>query len=122
MQILVGLSLTGLIISYFGHSFAEDNSANLWAPSDMITGEDYEGVVILYAGARYGQIMMLSTNDPTVIKIPESVTILPYSNHGIFPIKAVKGGTATIFAVTDGRIIQENAKKPDSSQLSRRSK
>ncbi|HEY8111065.1 MAG TPA: hypothetical protein VIG05_09400 [Candidatus Nitrosotenuis sp.] len=118
VQLLVGLSLTGLAASYFLYAFAEEsNSADLWAPSDMITGENYEGVVILDTGARYGQTIMLSTNDPAIIKIPESITILPYSNHGIFPIKAVKGGTATIFAVINGQIIQKTIHIYSSSQV-----
>lgn len=114
---LVGLSLI-LIASYFWYAFAEESdSADLWAPSEMITGENYEGVVILDAGAKYGQMMMLSTNDPTIIKIPESVTILPYSNHGIFPIKAVKSGAVTIFAVIDGQIIQKTLNVYSSSRV-----
>lgn len=119
IRIIVGLSLTGLVASCFGHSFAEESdNADLWAPSDVITDENYEGVVILDTGAKYGQMIMLSTNDPTIIKIPESVTILPYSNHGIFPIKAIKEGTATIFAIIDGRIIQKTINVYSSSRVS----
>ena len=108
IRLLVGLGLTGLAVLGFGHVFAEENKgAHLWAPSDMVTGENYDGVAILDTGTKYGQILVLSTSDPTIIKIPESVTILPYSNHGIFPIKAVKEGSTTIFAVVDGQIIQK---------------
>lgn len=107
-----------MITFYFGCAFAENNSTDLWAPSNMVTGENYEGMVILDSGAKYSHTMMLSTNDPTIIKIPESVVILPYSNHGIFPIKAIKGGTATIFAVTDGQIIQKTINVYSSSRVS----
>lgn len=118
VRILVGLSLIGLATSYFGHSLAEESyNADLWAPSDMITGENYEGMVILDVDTKYGQMMMLSTNDPTIIKIPESVTILPYSNHGIFPIKAANEGTAIIFAVVDGQIIQKTINVYSSSRI-----
>lgn len=104
---LVGLSLIGLA-SCFGHIFAEESEdAYLWAPTNMVTDENYEGAVILDTAAKYGQMMVLSTSDPTIIKIPESVTILPYSNHGIFQIRAIKEGTTTIFAVIGGQIIQK---------------
>jgi hypothetical protein len=117
MQLVV-LSLAGLVGSCLGHVFAEESDgAYLWAPSDMVTGENYEGVVILDAGAKYGQMMVLSTSDSSIIKIPESVTILPYSNHGIFPIKAIKEGTATIFAVVDGQIIQKTVNVYSSSRV-----
>ncbi|WP_042685601.1 hypothetical protein [Candidatus Nitrosotenuis chungbukensis] len=117
IQLLVRLSLTGLATSCFGYAFAEMDSVNLWAPSNIVAGENYEGVVILDAGAKYGQTMMLSTNDPTIIKIPESITILPYSNHGIFPIKAIKEGAVTIFAATNGQIIQKSINVYSSSRV-----
>lgn len=102
----------------FGHVFAEEvANAHLWAPPNMVTGENYDGVVILDAGAKHGQVLMLSTSDPTIIKIPESVTILPYSNHGIFPIKAMKEGSTTIFAVVDGQIIQKTITVYSSSRV-----
>lgn len=117
-RLLVELSLTGLTALGFVHVFAEGNtSAYLWAPTDMVTGENYDGVVILDIGAKHGQMLVLSTSDPAIIKIPESITILPYSNHGIFPIKAVKEGSATIFAVVDGQIIQKTIIVYSSSRI-----
>ncbi len=102
VRLLAVLGMAWVGVLGFEHVFAEEDvGTHLWAPPDMVTGENYEGVVILDAGAKYGQILVLSTGDPTIIKIPESVTILPYSNHGIFPIKAEKEGSTTIFAVVD---------------------
>jgi len=118
VRLLVGLGLTGLAAVGFGHVFAEDGKGTyLWAPSNMVTGESYEGVVILDDGTKYGQMLVLSTSDPTIIKIPESVTILPYSNHGIFPIKAVKEGSTIIFAVVDGQIVQKTINVYSSSSV-----
>lgn len=117
VQFLAVLSLTGLSVSGLEHVFAERDGTYLWAPSGMVTGENYEGAVILYTGAKYGQMMMLSTSDPTIVKIPESVTILPYSNHGIFSIKAMKEGSTTIFAVADGQIIQKTINVYSSSRI-----
>ena len=116
VQFLAVLSLAGLSVSGLEHVFAEDG-AYLWAPTGMVTGENYEGAIILYTGAKYGQMMMLSTSDQTIVKIPESVTVLPYSNHGIFSIKAMKEGSTIIFAVADGQIIQKTINVYSSSRI-----
>ncbi|TBR11821.1 MAG: hypothetical protein EPO62_01140 [Candidatus Nitrosotenuis sp.] len=110
--------MIGFVALGFGHVFAERGAgANLWAPTGMVTGENYDGVVILDEDTKHGQMLVLSTSDPTIIKIPESVTILPNSNHGIFPIKAAKEGSTTVFAAVDGQIIQKTITVYSSSRV-----
>ena len=108
--VILGLITLGL------SSALADEGEYLWAPTNMVAGENYEGVVI-FDIAKHGQMLILSTNDPTILKIPESVTIMPDSNQGIFSIKAMKEGSATIFAVTDGQIIQKTVNIYSSSRI-----
>lgn len=70
----------------------------------MVTGETYEGMVVLDNASPTGKTIILSTSDPSVVSVPESVLVLPYQNHGIFKVRALQEGTAQVFAVIDGRI------------------
>jgi hypothetical protein len=96
-----------LIILSFQACFAQEPESDsyIWVPKAIITGESYEGLIVLNNASPSGQIIILSASDPTIIDIPQSVTVLPYSNHGIFPIKPLKHGDVKIFAVIDGKII-----------------
>ncbi len=79
--------------------------ARLWVPHDTISGESYDGLVILDNASKNGQIVILSTSDPAIIQIPQSATIHPYSNHGIFHIKTLREGHVQVFAAVNGQII-----------------
>lgn len=83
---------------------APGSEAYIWAPSNVITGEVYEGTVILDS-ATDGYVVVLSASDPSVAEIPKSVYIGPHSNHGIFQIRPLKEGSVTIFGVIQGRIV-----------------
>ncbi len=102
--VLIGLALL------FQASYGQESEAGsqIWVPSSVITGENYEGLVVLDGASLSGQVIVLSSSDPTVIQIPQSVTIPPYSNHGIFSIKPLSQGSAEVFAVVDGKIISTN--------------
>jgi len=76
----------------------------LWVPQKMITDETYESTVILDNASPSGQTIVLSTSDPSIISIPESVLVLPYHNHGIFKVKALREGIVQVFAVVEGKI------------------
>jgi hypothetical protein len=88
-----------------GYGWADEPQARLWVPHDIISGESYEGLVILDNAAKNGQIVILSTSDPTIIQIPQSTTVHPYSNHGFFHIKTLREGHAQVFAAVNGQII-----------------
>ena len=94
--------------SHAGYGQEAESGAHIWVPSEIITGENYEGLVVLDEASRSGQVIVLSSSDPTIIQIPESVTIPPHSNHGIFSIKPSRQGAVEIFAVADGKIISTN--------------
>lgn len=95
-----------MLVVFFQTVFAQSESdPYMWAPKNMVTGEFYEGVIVLADAPSSGQIIVLSSSNPAVIEIPQSTTVLPYSNHGIFSIKPLHPGEAQIFAVVDGKII-----------------
>lgn len=77
----------------------------VWTPKNMIAGEEYEGLIVIDRISNTGNVVILSTSEPTTIQIPESIIILPYTNHGIFPIKPLKEGYVKIFATMNGEII-----------------
>ncbi len=91
----------------------------LWVPEHMIAGEQYEGVVISEATPR-GSLVLLSAGDDA-INIQESVSILPYQNHGIFSVAPIHEGTADVFAAIDGQLYsvstQVYSKKSEASGL-----
>lgn len=87
-------------------SFAQlESDTYIWAPQSIVTGEIYEGMLVLDEAFSSGQIVVLSSSDPAVIEVPQSVTIRPYSNHGIFSIRPLGEGKAQIFAAVDGKIV-----------------
>ncbi len=90
---------------------------SLWIPENMITGETYEGVAILSNASPSGYVIVLSTSDPSIISVPESVSVLPYQNHGIFKIKALHQGDIQVFAVVDGKIAVSQAMIHSSSVM-----
>ncbi|HWP78577.1 MAG TPA: hypothetical protein VNL34_02870 [Candidatus Nitrosotenuis sp.] len=69
----------------------------------MITAESYEGVVVLDRAPSSGRMIMLSVDDPSILSVPNSVTVLPFQNHGVFEIKTHREGTAQVFAAVDGK-------------------
>ncbi|MEM4253663.1 MAG: hypothetical protein QXE84_09100, partial [Candidatus Nitrosotenuis sp.] len=80
----------------------------VWTPARIVTGESYEGVVVLDEAAKTGQVVILSTSDPQVIQIPKSVHIPAHSNHGIFHIMPLKEGSSQIFALVNGKMISSS--------------
>jgi hypothetical protein len=97
-----------LVFLSFEEGYAQESIPYIWTPERIITGEVYEGVVALDVASRLGQVVVLSSSDPTVVEIPQSVTILANSNHGIFSIKPLREGEIRIFAVVDGKIVSTN--------------
>ena len=91
----------------FHLAFAEVDSY-LWVPKEVITGEGYEGLLVANQTSNGGKIAILSSSDPSVLQVPKSVSIRPYSNHGMFPITPIKEGRADVFAVIDGKIISSS--------------
>lgn len=71
----------------------------------MITGETYEGVVILDNASSSGQTVVLSSSDPSVLSVSESALVLPYQNHGIFKVQPLREGTAQVFALAEGKMV-----------------
>jgi hypothetical protein len=79
--------------------------AYIWVPENIITGESYEAVIVTDNTSWAGKTVVISTDDPTVVQVPHSVTIMPHSNHGIFSLRPLRDGTVQIFALIDGNII-----------------
>ncbi len=80
----------------------------VWTPARVVTGESYEGVVVLDEAVKTGQVVILSTSDPQVIQIPKSVHIPAHSNHGIFHIMPLREGSSQIFALVNGKMISSS--------------
>lgn len=112
--------------NYFGTNETSSDASNLfkndvyvWAPTKMIKGETYEGLVVLPDAATNGKLVLVTASDKTVLDVPESITVLPESNHGIFEIKALKEGGAKIFVSVNGEVttadvrVHSSSSKPD---------
>ena len=82
------------------------SSFTIWIPSKMISGQDYEGMVLLDKPANQPSIFYLSSSDKSTLQIPLSITIPPSENHGIFAIKTLKDGNATVFGALNGNLAQ----------------
>lgn len=95
------------------------SNVHLWAPSKMIKGEIYEGLVVLADASATGDLVLVTISDRTVLEISKSITVLPESNHGIFEVKALKEGDARIFVSVNGEVtstdvrVYSSASKPD---------
>ncbi|MHB8602322.1 MAG: hypothetical protein ACYC6W_02825 [Nitrosotalea sp.] len=78
----------------------------IWVPSKMIGGQDYEGMIILDKPSNQANIFYLSASDKSTLQIPLTVTIPSLENHGIFSIKTLKDGNATVFGALNGNLAQ----------------
>ncbi len=94
------ISVSGLSQETAGYS--------IWIPKKMIAGQDYQGLVVLDRAENADSIFFLSTNDKSAIQVPDSVIIPSFSNHGIFQIKPLKEGNATVFAAFGGNLMEAN--------------
>ncbi len=74
----------------------------LWVPEHMILGNTYHGIIIIPETTQHGMIAFLSTGDDLIAQTPDSVSVLPYQNHGIFLITPQAKGTTEIFAAISG--------------------
>ena len=80
----------------------------IWVPSKMIGGQDYEGMILLDKPSNQANIFYLSASDKSTLQIPLTVTIPSLENHGIFSIKTLKDGNATVFGALDGNLAQSS--------------
>ena len=71
---------------------------SLWVPDQMILGHEYHGMILLDEAAPEGSLVLLSAEDPHILDVPESVPVLPYQRHGIFPITPLAGGQTVVSA------------------------
>ena len=79
-------------------------SGLLWVPDRMIQGEQYHGMVLSDPATQTGMLAVLSSGDGSVATVPDSVSVLPYRNHAVFPINPVGTGDTEILAILDGRL------------------
>ncbi|MHB8603468.1 MAG: hypothetical protein ACYC6W_12565, partial [Nitrosotalea sp.] len=85
------------------------SSFTIWIPSKMISGQDYEGMVLLDKPANQPSIFYLSSSDKSTLQVPLSITVPQSENHGIFAIKTLKDGNATVFGALNGNLAQSAA-------------
>ncbi|MDE1872026.1 MAG: hypothetical protein KGH99_00945 [Thaumarchaeota archaeon] len=99
--------------SNFGSNAENNNTTGnavgftLWVPHKMLVGQDYEGIIILNKPTNNDNIFSLSASDKSTFQIPSSVSIPPFANHGVFPIKPLKDGDAIIFVALHGDLAQD---------------
>ena len=74
----------------------------------MIGGEQYRGLVVLDEPSEDGRTVLLSSDNPRVAGVPESIRVSPHTNHGVFEIEAGADGTASISAVVEGRLLSQD--------------
>jgi len=87
---------------------SSSSNFSIWIPKKMISGQDYEGIIILDKPSNHENIFFLSTNDKSILGIPLTITIPQLENHGIFKIKALRDGNATVFGALDGNLVQSS--------------
>jgi hypothetical protein len=86
----------------------ETTGYSTWIPKKMIAGQDYEGLVVLDQAENVDNLFFLSTSDKSSLQVPSSVIIHAFSNHGIFDIKPLNEGNATVFAAFGGNLMEAN--------------
>ncbi len=90
---------------FFGIAYgASGDGVEVWIPEKMIVGEKYHGVIITESPARDGLLVLLSAEGG--IDTPDSVSILPHRNHGIFGITPTGPGDAKAFAAAGGQLYE----------------
>jgi hypothetical protein len=89
---------------------SQESTANysVWIPKKMIAGQDYQGLVVLDQAENTDSLFFLSANDKSAIQVPDSIIIPSFSNHGIFSIKPLKEGNATVFVAFGGNLVEAN--------------
>lgn len=98
------------LLPAFGQSPQEESAGySLWVPKKMILGQDYQGVVVLDRPSNDNSLLFLSASDRSKLGIPQSISIPPFANHGIFQIKTLQSGNATVFAALQGNLVQSDA-------------
>lgn len=116
---------TGVVFGQLDDTSEVDQNlgAYIWAPKNMIKEETYDGIVVLKQATNHGDLALISTSDPSVINVPQSVSILPYSNHGIFSVEALKQGEVDLFVSINGDLAQTSvlvhsaSRQPDSLEI-----
>jgi|GEM_PF-1680504 len=97
-----------IILSIILPAYAQEETAPaghyLWLPHKMVEGNDYDALIVLMKPPSSTTTALISTSDPSVLEVPDSVTIEPYTNHGILRVKALKSGEAKVFAGIQGEL------------------
>ena len=102
------LILISAALPAFGQSEEETAGYSVWIPQKMIVGKDYEGLVVLDQATNLDSTFFLSTSDKSTLDVPDSIVIPRFTNHGIFEIKPLREGNATIFAASGGNLVQKD--------------
>ncbi|MGI0087838.1 MAG: hypothetical protein ACREBI_07735 [Nitrosotalea sp.] len=106
--LLLAFFLPLSMIPASGQSQEATADYSVWIPKKMIAGQDYQGLVVLDKAENADSLFFLSTNDKSAIQVPDSIIIHGFSNHGIFQIKPLKEGNATVFAAFGGSLVEAN--------------
>ncbi len=98
-------------------SINEGNNAGsivLWVPPKMLAGEKYSGVVTVAEPASYDRDVLLVSDNPEVVKVPERVTIKANMHQAIFDIQVVATGqlsrsstAVSVSAVMSGGLVSK---------------
>ena len=88
------------MLALFTASCAHADPGILWVPERMIAGHAYHGMILMEDAAPSGRLALLSAADGHIVDVPDSVSIPPYMNHGVFPIIPLSGGSTEIFAAS----------------------
>ncbi|MEP0824632.1 MAG: hypothetical protein HRF40_04030, partial [Nitrososphaera sp.] len=100
---------------FAGTAPGSSNGIALWVPPKMLTGEKYSGVVTLTEAESYDRDVLLVSDNPGVIKVPERVTIKADMHQAVFDIKVAaeplsrSSTEATVSAVMSGGVASRAA-------------
>lgn len=83
--------------------------ADLWVPEQMIEGGLYRGLVVLDEPSAGARLVLLSSDNPRAVGVPESALVPPHSNHGVFEVRAGAPGGATVSAAVGGLLFSKGA-------------
>src|SRR5690606_1215890 len=92
-------------------SRSSSSSIALWIPPKLLAGENYSGVVTVTEAESYDRDVLLVSDNPGVVRVPERVTIKADMHQAVFNIKAAieplsrSSVTASVSAVVSGGVV-----------------
>jgi hypothetical protein len=99
--------------SSYSSGGGSSGSIAVWVPSKMLTGEKYQGVVTVTDVEGFDRDVLLVSDNPGSVKVPERVAIKANMHQAVFDIQVAAGPlsrssvTASVSAVMSGGLVSK---------------